>query len=81
MYINNINTPSPFIRMSEDGKFKQIDVSEFGYCGITENNNIMCKDAESKRKLATNDNQKWKYVDSKNGLYGINKNDEIYFTR
>ena len=33
--------------MSEDGKFKQIDVTEFGYCDITANDNIMCNNTKS----------------------------------
>ena len=79
-YTNDINIPNTWIPMKKEGKFKQVDFNDIGYCGITEDNNIMCERRDSGNKITTSD-KNWKYVDSKNGIYGINQNDEIYFTR
>ena len=81
---DNIYDPLSWQFMSNEDKFKQVDINEHGYCGINMDNNIMCNinyNDQGGVKLITGGDKKWKYVDSKNGINGIQDNDDIYFTR
>ena len=84
-YTTDINKPNSWINMSAEGKFIQVDVNDNGFCGITPDNNLICKNDETiggpmVKKIGTADNN-WKYVDSKNGAYGITNDNNIYFTK
>ena len=83
-YTTDINKPNSLISLPLEGKFKQVDVNDFGFCGITPDNNLVCKsdlkEGGPMEKTLNTTNNNWKYVDSKNGIYGINSADEVYST-